>query len=58
MKLQKVKAREYKGKPIYKYMIVIPPKDIEELGWREGMELEGRVVKDNGYFLFENKILS
>lgn len=56
MKLQKVRAREYKGKTIYKWIIVIPPKDIEELGWREGMELEGSVVKDNGYFLFENKI--
>ena len=53
MKLQKVKAREYKGKPIYKYMIVIPPKDIKELGWKEGIELEG-IVKDRGYFLFYN----
>lgn len=53
MRLQKVKAREYKNKPIYKYMIVIPPKDIEELGWKEGIELEGTIVKDRGYFLFE-----
>lgn len=51
MKLQKVKAREYKGKLIYKYMIVIPPKDIEELGWKEGIELEGTTIKDKGYFL-------
>lgn len=51
MKLQKVKAREYKGKPIYKYIIVIPPKDIGKLGWKEKMELEGTIVKDNGYFL-------
>ena len=50
MKLQKVKAREYKGKPIYKYMIVIPPKDIKELGWKEGIELIGNVVNDN-YFI-------
>ena len=52
MKLQKHKAREYKGKPIYKYTIVIPPKDIKELGWKEGIELEGTITKDKGYFLF------
>lgn len=53
MKLQKVKAREYKNKPIFKYMIVIPPKDIEELEWNEGIELEGTVIKNKGYFLSE-----
>jgi len=51
MKLQKHKAREYKGKPIHKYVIVIPPKDIEELGWNEGQELKGIVIKNKGYFL-------
>lgn len=51
MKLQRVKAREYKGKPIYKYMIVIPPKDIEELEWDEGMQLEGTVIHGKGYFI-------
>ena len=51
MKLQKVKAREYKGKPIYKYIIVIPPKDIEELGWKEGIELNGTPLDNKGYFL-------
>ena len=51
MKLQKQKAREYKGKPIYKWVIVIPPEDIEKLGWKEGMELDGDVIKDKGYFL-------
>jgi bifunctional DNA-binding transcriptional regulator/antitoxin component of YhaV-PrlF toxin-antitoxin module len=39
-------------KTIYKYVIVIPPKDIEELRWKEGIELEGNVIKDKGYFLF------
>ena len=53
MKLQKVRAREYKGKTIYKWIIVIPPKDIEQLGWGEGIELEGTIVKNRGYFLFE-----
>ena len=51
MILQKVKAREYKGKQIFKYMIVIPPKDIEGLGWKEGISLEGTVVKYKGYFV-------
>ncbi len=51
MILQKQKAREYKGKTIYKYIIVIPPNDIEDLGWKEGMNLEGVVIKDKGYFL-------
>ena len=51
MKLQKQKARKYKDKTIYKYIIVIPPKDIEELGWKEGIELEGTIIREKGYFL-------
>ena len=51
MRLQKVKAREYKGKPIYKWIIVIPPKDIKELGWTERMELKGTVIESNVYIL-------
>lgn len=53
MILQKVKAREYKGKPIYKYIITVPPQDIKELGWNEGIELEGTSIKDKGYFLYK-----
>jgi len=55
MQLQKQKAREYKGKSIFKYTIVIPPKDIEQLGWDKGTKLEGTIVKDNGYFLTSKK---
>lgn len=51
MKLQKVRAREYKGKTIYKWIIVIPPKDIEQLEWKEGLELEGTPIKNKGYFI-------
>jgi len=51
MILQKQKAREYKGKTIYKYVIVIPPKDIEKLGWKEGQEINGIVIENKGYFL-------
>ena len=55
MILQKHKAREYNGKPIYKYTIVVPPQDIEHLGWDKGTELEGSIVKDCGYFLSVKK---
>jgi bifunctional DNA-binding transcriptional regulator/antitoxin component of YhaV-PrlF toxin-antitoxin module len=51
MILQKQRAREYKGKTIYKYVIVIPPDDVEALGWKEGQELNGIVIKDKGYLL-------
>lgn len=54
MKLQRQKAYEYKGKTKYKWVIVIPSEDIEKLGWKEGMELEGVAEKDKGYFLFIN----
>jgi hypothetical protein len=30
---------------------VIPPKDIEELEWTEGIELEGTSIKGKGYFI-------
>jgi hypothetical protein len=50
-KLQKQKAREYKGKPIYKYVIAVPPQHIKELGWKQGQKLKGTIIKDKGYFL-------
>lgn len=43
MKLQKQLSRKIKGKAYPKYVMTIPPKDIEELGWQKGMELEIRV---------------
>jgi hypothetical protein len=55
MKLQKVKAREYKGKPIFKYIIVIPPRDVETLGWKHGDELIGSPLKESGYFITQSK---
>lgn len=51
MKLQRQKAREYKNKPIYKWVIVIPPADIEKLGWEPQDELIGTVINSKGYFL-------
>jgi antitoxin component of MazEF toxin-antitoxin module len=43
VKLQKQLSRKIKGKAYPKYVMTIPPKDIEELGWQKGMELEIRV---------------
>jgi len=40
VKLQKQLSRKAKGKNYPKYVMTIPPKDIEELGWQKGMELE------------------
>ena len=45
------KAREYKGKPIYKFVIVIPPGDIEKLNWRPQNKLKGTIINGKGYFL-------
>jgi bifunctional DNA-binding transcriptional regulator/antitoxin component of YhaV-PrlF toxin-antitoxin module len=43
MRLQKQQSRVYKGKEYPKYLIVIPPKDIEKLGWNDGDELESTI---------------
>ena len=51
MHLQKQKAREYKGKPIYKWIIVIPPEDIEKLNWKPQDKLKGTIINGKGYFL-------
>lgn len=51
MRLQRQKAREYKGKSIYKYLIVVPPKYIEELGWSEGQNITGTPINKKGLFL-------
>jgi antitoxin component of MazEF toxin-antitoxin module len=46
LKLQKQLSRKTKGKTYPKYVMTIPPKNIEELGWQKGMELEVS-VSDN-----------
>jgi antitoxin component of MazEF toxin-antitoxin module len=46
VKLQKQLSRKTKGKNYPKYVMTIPPKDIEALGWQKGMELEVR-ISDN-----------
>jgi bifunctional DNA-binding transcriptional regulator/antitoxin component of YhaV-PrlF toxin-antitoxin module len=39
---------------MYKWMIVIPPKDIAELGWEKNDELEGITAQDT-YLLRRKK---
>ena len=43
MHLQKQQSRVYKGKEYPKYLIVIPPKDVDKLGWNEQDELESLI---------------
>lgn len=46
MRLQKQRSREVKGREYFRWAIVIPPRDIEELGWQEGEELESEAKRD------------
>ncbi|HII14759.1 MAG TPA: AbrB/MazE/SpoVT family DNA-binding domain-containing protein [Nanoarchaeota archaeon] len=46
MKLQKQLSRKYEGKDYAKYVIVIKPTYIEQLGWKKSDELKVE-VKDN-----------
>jgi hypothetical protein len=43
LKLQKVKAYEYDGRPHYKYMITIPEHRITKLEWEAGCELKASI---------------
>ena len=43
MKLQKQLSRKYGNKEYPKWTIVIPPRDIEELGWNAGEDLESEI---------------
>jgi antitoxin component of MazEF toxin-antitoxin module len=40
MKLQKQLSRKMRDKEYSKWVITIPPKRIEDLGWTEGEELD------------------
>jgi bifunctional DNA-binding transcriptional regulator/antitoxin component of YhaV-PrlF toxin-antitoxin module len=45
VKLQKQLSRRVDNKDYPKYVVTIPPKQVEEAGWKEGTELEA-TVKD------------
>lgn len=40
MKLQKQSSRTVKDIEYAKWVVVIPPEKIKEMGWKEGMELD------------------
>ncbi len=40
MKLQKRLSRKYKNKEYYKYILVVPNKEIKKSGFKEGQELK------------------
>lgn len=46
MKLQKQLSRKVGNTEYAKWVLVVPPTTIEELGWKEGQELEVE-IKDN-----------
>ena len=39
MRLQKQRTREVKGKEYFRWTVVIPPSEVEDLGWKEGEDL-------------------
>jgi bifunctional DNA-binding transcriptional regulator/antitoxin component of YhaV-PrlF toxin-antitoxin module len=43
LRLQKQLSRKYEGKEYPKYVVAIPPKQVEQAGWTEGIELEAKV---------------
>jgi len=45
VKLQKHLSRRYRGKDYPKWLVVIPPKVVEDLGWEEGDEIEPVIQK-------------
>jgi hypothetical protein len=47
LKLQKQTSREIQGKEYYKWVIIIPPENIEQLSWTDGLELESHVKGSN-----------
>jgi AbrB family looped-hinge helix DNA binding protein len=50
VKLQKQLSRKVYDKEYPKYVVTIPPKQIQKVGWKEGTELEA-VVKDGKIIL-------
>ncbi len=50
MKLQKQLSRKYGGKEYPKYLVTIPPKTVDKVGWEQGTELEA-IVKDGKIIL-------
>jgi bifunctional DNA-binding transcriptional regulator/antitoxin component of YhaV-PrlF toxin-antitoxin module len=47
VRLQKHFAYRYKDKEHYKHVVTIPEETVEQLGWKEGDELEQTIEKDS-----------
>jgi len=47
MRLQKQVNRVVQNKEYAKYVIIVAPEDIQQLGWKEGQELEREVRDQN-----------
>jgi antitoxin component of MazEF toxin-antitoxin module len=43
MKLQKQVSRRVEDREYSKYVVVVPPDEVDKLGWKEGQELEHEV---------------
>jgi hypothetical protein len=43
VRIHKVVNRVYEGKVYYRWVLSVPPKDVRELGWVDGQELETTV---------------
>jgi antitoxin component of MazEF toxin-antitoxin module len=43
MRLQKQVNRKVDDKEYAKYVVVVPPEEVQELGWQEGQELKPEV---------------
>ena len=53
MRLIKQSGRKYEDKEYFKYILVVPNKLIEKLGWKGGEELEAE-VKDKKLIIEED----
>lgn len=57
MKLQKHFSRKVKGKEYSKWVVVLPPKMVEKLKWKEGEELESEIFH-GGLIILPKKVKS
>jgi len=46
MKLQKQASRKIGSAKYYKYVVILPPKEIDKVGWKDGEVLEAEVKKN------------
>jgi hypothetical protein len=46
MKLQKQRTREVNGKEYFRWTVVIPTENVQELKWNAGQELDSKIVRN------------